>query len=110
HLILFFFQAEDGIRDFHVTGVQTCALPIFTRPSAPSWLRQPQRSAIVRRCPLPKRPPQHERHRRQREPQGSQVRRSPFPRAGGVDRKSVVEGKRVDISGRRGVSIIKESN
>src|SRR5690606_39482836 len=25
----FFFQAEDGIRDFHVTGVQTCALPIF---------------------------------------------------------------------------------
>src|SRR6266511_5798150 len=26
----FFFQAEDGIRDFHVTGVQTCALPIFS--------------------------------------------------------------------------------
>src|SRR5690606_41074430 len=25
-----FFQAEDGIRDFHVTGVQTCALPIST--------------------------------------------------------------------------------
>src|SRR5690606_41183016 len=24
----FFIQAEDGIRDFHVTGVQTCALPI----------------------------------------------------------------------------------
>src|SRR5690606_41102134 len=24
----FFFQAEDGTRDFHVTGVQTCALPI----------------------------------------------------------------------------------
>src|SRR5437870_7632716 len=30
----FFFQAEDGIRDGHVTGVQTCALPISpTRPS-----------------------------------------------------------------------------
>src|SRR5690606_25456972 len=28
--IFFFFQAEDGIRDFHVTGVQTCALPIWT--------------------------------------------------------------------------------
>src|SRR5690606_40512972 len=28
-LCFFFFQAEDGIRDFHVTGVQTCALPIF---------------------------------------------------------------------------------
>src|SRR5207253_6897011 len=27
----FFFQAEDGIRDGHVTGVQTCALPIFRR-------------------------------------------------------------------------------
>src|SRR5690606_39702402 len=27
-LTVFFFQAEDGIRDFHVTGVQTCALPI----------------------------------------------------------------------------------
>src|SRR5690606_39961157 len=26
--LIFFFQAEDGIRDFHVTGVQTCALPI----------------------------------------------------------------------------------
>src|SRR5690606_40627173 len=25
----FFFQAEDGIRDFHVTGVQTCALTIL---------------------------------------------------------------------------------
>src|SRR5690606_15334834 len=29
YFFFFFFQAEDGIRDFHVTGVQTCALPIF---------------------------------------------------------------------------------
>src|SRR3712207_9587386 len=28
--LFFFFQAEDGIRDIGVTGVQTCALPIFT--------------------------------------------------------------------------------
>src|SRR5688572_33248983 len=28
--IFFFFQAEDGIRDLTVTGVQTCALPIST--------------------------------------------------------------------------------
>src|SRR5256886_5725913 len=28
-LVVFFFQAEDGIRDLTVTGVQTCALPIF---------------------------------------------------------------------------------
>src|SRR6266702_7359396 len=27
--LFFFFQAEDGIRDGHVTGVQTCALPIY---------------------------------------------------------------------------------
>src|SRR2546429_5629521 len=28
--VVFFFQAEDGIRDVAVTGVQTCALPILT--------------------------------------------------------------------------------
>src|SRR5271165_5803442 len=31
----FFFQAEDGIRVFHVTGVQTCALPISTETLHP---------------------------------------------------------------------------
>src|SRR2546430_16548809 len=30
-MIFFFFQAEDGIRDLTVTGVQTCALPIYHR-------------------------------------------------------------------------------
>src|SRR5205807_7743827 len=29
--VFFFFQAEDGIRDYKVTGVQTCALPILGR-------------------------------------------------------------------------------
>src|SRR5438128_7023173 len=34
----FFFQAEDGIRDATVTGVQTCALPIWERPATtPRW-------------------------------------------------------------------------
>src|SRR5690606_40980452 len=33
--VFFFFQAEDGIRDFHVTGVQTCALPIWPPPAGP---------------------------------------------------------------------------
>ena len=28
-VVFFFFQAEDGIRDYDVTGVQTCALPIW---------------------------------------------------------------------------------
>src|SRR5207253_8595364 len=31
----FFFQAEDGIRDGHVTGVQTCALPISNYANSP---------------------------------------------------------------------------
>src|SRR2546430_2916434 len=31
----FFFQAEDGIRDLTVTGVQTCALPISLTPAPP---------------------------------------------------------------------------
>src|SRR5438876_11447423 len=35
-ICIFFFQAEDGIRDGRVTGVQTCALPIFSaRPTRP---------------------------------------------------------------------------
>src|SRR5205823_10619701 len=32
HQCIFFFQAEDGIRDKLVTGVQTCALPISDAP------------------------------------------------------------------------------
>src|SRR3712207_7823949 len=37
---VFFFQAEDGIRDIGVTGVQTCALPIFRlgRAVAAAWI------------------------------------------------------------------------
>src|SRR5256885_11271256 len=38
----FFFQAEDGIRDYKVTGVQTCALPILQRVTLAvgRWARQ----------------------------------------------------------------------
>src|SRR5690606_36747268 len=36
----FFFQAEDGIRAFHVTGVQTCALPISVRSTAIATLAE----------------------------------------------------------------------
>src|SRR2546430_795076 len=35
--LFFFFQAEDGIRDLTVTGVQTCALPIFPRVVGRRW-------------------------------------------------------------------------
>src|SRR5688572_32226795 len=36
----FFFQAEDGIRDLTVTGVQTCALPISRRAAHPGACRR----------------------------------------------------------------------
>src|SRR2546421_12449467 len=39
--LFFFFQAEDGIRDLIVTGVQTCALPISLREVLPA-LRHPE--------------------------------------------------------------------
>src|SRR5690606_40951684 len=42
----FFFQAEDGIRDFHVTGVQTCALPISgPRSLQPTFAHGPRHDA-----------------------------------------------------------------
>src|SRR5260370_20366091 len=44
----FFFQAEDGIRDSSVTGVQTCALPIFTSRSALYDSRSPMRYSLLR--------------------------------------------------------------
>src|SRR5690625_7995552 len=48
----FFFQAEDGIRDGHVTGVQTCALPISAlRCSATGRRTAPQCSITGRRSP-----------------------------------------------------------
>src|SRR5437773_5814115 len=56
-LFFFFFQAEDGIRDRDVTGVQTCALPILAcvggrivvqLPAArPPWLTPPLEKALT---------------------------------------------------------------
>src|SRR5690625_6321763 len=62
----FFFQAEDGIRDRNVTGVQTCALPISAGPNhwwptatdlsasplrrAPSSVRRRRLPALMPRC------------------------------------------------------------
>src|SRR5437764_14893249 len=50
----FFFQAEDGIRDTSVTGVQTCALPISRAPTRarPARLCEPAPIA-TRRTPRP---------------------------------------------------------
>src|SRR5690606_40524705 len=57
---IFFFQAEDGIRAFHVTGVQTCALPIsrFVDPTgrgptqASTSLVSPLRNRCARTPPV----------------------------------------------------------
>src|SRR2546422_6404147 len=47
----FFFQAEDGIRDVAVTGVQTCALPIFPVPGFRRAPRAKDRRGADRREP-----------------------------------------------------------
>src|SRR5216683_6154633 len=60
-VFFFFFQAEDGIRDLIVTGVQTCALPIFpmaVRGSAEllprgSWQPAPGEIEVVVGTPIP---------------------------------------------------------
>src|SRR3712207_9259130 len=48
--MFFFFQAEDGIRDIGVTGVQTCALPIYLRivELMAKRLGLPERTVIAR--------------------------------------------------------------
>src|SRR5256885_2763418 len=44
----FFFQAEDGIRDYKVTGVQTCALPIFNSGQIDgAWVPEPWATCLV---------------------------------------------------------------
>src|SRR3712207_7873286 len=46
--MFFFFQAEDGIRDIGVTGVQTCALPICGPTAVFEHLWTPYRMAYIR--------------------------------------------------------------
>src|SRR5947209_11060361 len=76
-IMFFFFQAEDGIRDIGVTGVQTCALPIS---------RPPQEVHAAHRR-LRRRPPPH--RRRVRRARYLPLTASPQPRAERTaDRKS----------------------
>src|SRR5437588_9199311 len=59
YVCFFFFQAEDGIRDHCVTGVQTCALPIFRPRIARSCLvptGEPA-DALAGRSPRPRKFP-----------------------------------------------------
>src|SRR5256885_3622704 len=45
---IFFFQAEDGIRDYKVTGVQTCALPIYASPEEYAMIFTANASAAMK--------------------------------------------------------------
>src|SRR3712207_8300652 len=103
--LVFFFQAEDGIRDIGVTGVQTCALPIYgqSKINAAYALGGPALAIETVESYL--------------DVQINhlvEVNFENFPALidslGGVtvkDRKSVVEGKSVDLGGRR---IIQKKN
>src|SRR5258708_17008082 len=76
----FFFQAEDGIRDDLVTGVQTCALPIWSRPGcrrrcASSTRRAPPRSRR-RRVARPLDAPSYPRYTGCRRARLTQARRT----------------------------------
>src|SRR5256885_11997165 len=70
----FFFQAEDGIRDYKVTGVQTCALPIlrcerpFRQPTTrcKRWIRVPMFPSSLRRHCLRRYEPYRVGHPRMR--------------------------------------------
>src|SRR2546427_12826828 len=101
--MLFFFQAEDGIRYLTVTGVQTCALPISLR----SWRRRASSKSSApllqqrRRQLLPRR-----RKRKLRRCRPKALLRLRQAR----DRKSVVEGKRGDLRGRRIIKKKKRKN
>src|SRR5258708_25030400 len=93
--MFFFFQAEDGIRDDLVTGVQTCALPILDA----FWTRWHQLFC------LPTLKQRRKSHCHEVWLYGSgRVARSEFPLRkwrDWQDRKSGVEGKRVDFGGGR---------
>src|SRR5256886_64947 len=73
--LFFFFQAEDGIRDLTVTGVQTCALPICRRRHARLAERRPGQPTA--RIPRPGRQPAPDggRHATPALPPGAAVRR-----------------------------------
>src|SRR5260370_28804494 len=97
----FFFQAEDGIRDSSVTGVQTCALPISCRRALPACFG----SEILRKGPAAgEGNPEAPRHQITT---ASAAPCSPRSRGTPADRKSVVLGKSVDLRGR---PILKKKN
>src|SRR3712207_7732207 len=95
---IFFFQAEDGIRDIGVTGVQTCALPILFVYGFGWGLAGSAAGTVIAQLGM-----------------GAAFAWVVIARSQGlarpswasIDRKSVVEGKSVDLGGRRIIKIKK---
>src|SRR5438445_9730851 len=79
----FFFQAEDGIRDIGVTGVQTCALPIYDRARADHPRGQRDALSVVAR----------------------RVRDDAAPALGGGERQQLVQ-RAADLEGSRALEIL----
>src|SRR3712207_8424257 len=89
-----FFQAEDGIRDIGVTGVQTCALPIYAEGAGDgddvgAGVDRLLRAHVVDAAALLLLHPD------------AAAARATAHRRRAADRKSAVEGKSVDLGGRR---------
>src|SRR5690606_39383725 len=95
-----------GIRDFHVTGVQTCALPILAGPRRADgryvaavtehhcmqeWMQLVEAAGWRADAMLP----QASLHQDQTPERGLRIQPSPWPNGPSTDRKSVVEGKGV---------------
>src|SRR5207253_8076765 len=101
------FQAEDGIRDGHVTGVQTCALPILYGSPPRRGDCSNGRQYFSTKAAFPHRAIATQPDRRELAPTfGLRVHGPCRNRAGLMncsprDRKSVVEGKRGELGGRR---------
>src|SRR3712207_8246798 len=88
----FFYQAVDGIRDIGVTGVQTCALPISLRRTVEAR----DRHCVFTGCSAPTSYCDvHHVQEWLRDDGPTSLENS------ALDRKSVVQGKSVDLGGRR---------
>src|SRR3989449_6672327 len=98
-IVFFFFQAEDGIRDVAVTGVQTCALPISRAGG------RRRASPFRGRAPYPAFPRTRPRTGRRAPIRSEFARAGPAPPASAGpeqrERESGGEGKRGDLGGRR---------
>src|SRR2546427_11945111 len=82
-IFFFFFQAEDGIRDLTVTGVQTCALPISVVRGHPREAAPVDMELLTLELHVPVDPVEGEQreHRRMRAPHPAHRRRELAPEA-----------------------------